>query len=225
METGSREYQKAVQYLSSEIRNGNINIGDRLPTERALAEQLCISRNSTREALRTLENMGLIESRRGSGNYFTGNISKKFSEMIRLLVQIRLVSQKDICDFRRTMEKSVCASIMQRSDTDLSEMQRLLEATPEDTDELPAKDRQFHYLLVQTSDNRFWIEMMDAVSDVYLEWVRGVLKSSGGVLRSRTHNAHQKILAALEAKDRDACEAAIDEHYDIIEDAMGYDSR
>lgn len=225
MDTGSREYQKAVQYLSSEIRDGNINIGDRLPTERALAEQLCISRNSTREALRTLENMGLIESRRGSGNYFTGNISKKFSEMIRLLVQIRLVSQKDICDFRRTMEKSVCASIIQRSDTDLSEMQRLLKATPEDTDALAAKDRQFHYLLVQTSDNRFWIEMMDAVSDVYLEWVRDVLKSSGGVLRSRTHKAHQKILAALEAKDRDACEAAIDEHYDIIEDAMGDESR
>ena len=59
------------------------------------------------------------------------------------------------------------------------------------------------------------------MSDVYLEWVRDVLKSSGGVLRSRTHNAHQKILAALEAKDRDACEAAIDEHYDIIEAAMG----
>lgn len=225
MKTGSREYQKAVQYLSSEIRNGNINIGDRLPTERALAEQLCISRNSTREALRTLENMGLIESCRGSGNYFTGNISKKFSEMIRLLVQIRLVSQKDICDFRRTMEKSVCASIIQRSDTDLSELQRLLEAMPEDTDELAAKDRQFHYLLVQTSDNRFWIEMMDAVSDVYLEWVRDVLQNSGGGLRDRTHNAHRKILAALEAKDRDACEAAIDEHYDIIEDAMGADSR
>lgn len=225
METGSREYQKAVQYLSSEIRNGNINIGDRLPTERALAEQLCISRNSTREALRTLENMGLIESRRGSGNYFTGNISKKFSEMIRMLVQIRLVSQKDICDFRRTMEKSVCASIIQRSDTDLSELQRLLEATPENTDELAENDRQFHYLLVQTSDNRFWIEMMEAVSDVYLEWVREVLQNSEDDVRNRTHNAHQKILVALRAKDRDACEAAIDEHYDIIEAAMGYDSR
>ncbi len=225
METGNREYQKAVQYLCSEIRNGNIDIGDRLPTERALAEQLCISRNSTREALRTLENMGLIESRRGSGNYFTGNISKKFSEMIKLLVQIRLVSRKDICDFRRTMEKSVCASIIQRGDTDLSELQRLLEAMPEDTDELAANDRQFHYLLVQTSDNRFWIEMMDAVSDVYLEWVRDVLQSPDSGIRSRTRNAHRKILAAIVAKDRDACEAAIDEHYDIIEAAMCDDGR
>ena len=225
METGSREYQKAVQYLCSEIRNGSIDIGDRLPTERALAEQLCISRNSTREALRTLENMGLIESRRGSGNYFTGNISKKFSEMIRLLVQIRMVSRKDVCDFRRTMEKSVCASIIQHGDTDLSAPKQLLEAMPEDTGELAAKDRQFHYLLVQTSDNRFWIELMDAVSDVYLEWVRAVLESSESSIRDRTHNAHRKILAALEAKDRSACEAAIDEHYDIIEDAMGDDSR
>ena len=55
MKENSREYQKAVDYICSEIANGNISIGDRLPTERTLSGQLGISRNSTREALRSLE--------------------------------------------------------------------------------------------------------------------------------------------------------------------------
>ena len=98
MKENSREYQKAVDYICSEIAKGNISIGDRLPTERTLSEKLGISRNSTREALRSLENMGITESVRGSGNYYTGNVSKKFSEMIRTLLMIKVVSKKDICD-------------------------------------------------------------------------------------------------------------------------------
>ena len=70
MKENSREYQKAVDYICSEIANGNISIGDRLPTERTLSGQLGISRNSTREALRSLENMGtdkLIQDLRNAG--------------------------------------------------------------------------------------------------------------------------------------------------------------
>ena len=93
MEETTREYQRAIRYLCGCIRDGSIAVGDRLPTERTLSETLQISRNSTREALRSMENMGIVESRRGSGSYYTGNISKKLSEMIRTLLLIRLVSQ------------------------------------------------------------------------------------------------------------------------------------
>ena len=74
---GNREYQKVIDYLCDEIREGRIRQGDRLPTERVLSEQLQISRNSTREALRSMDYMGIIESVQGSGNYYTGNVSKR----------------------------------------------------------------------------------------------------------------------------------------------------
>ena len=60
MEETTREYQRAIRYLCGCIRDGSIAVGDRLPTERTLSETLQISRNSTREALRSMENMGKI---------------------------------------------------------------------------------------------------------------------------------------------------------------------
>lgn len=220
METNSREYQKAVRYLCDEIKDGHIGIGDRLPTERVLALKLSISRNSTREALRTLENMGLIESKQGSGSYFTGNVSKKFSEMIRLLILTKLISKKDICDFRRTMEKSVCLIIIKKEDFDFTKLTDILTKKPHSIEETAENDRLFHLTLVQASDNRFWIEMMNAICDVYHDWFNNVLQSSDAKTKSRLHKAHENILYAIKLKDRDACENAIDEHYDIIDSEL-----
>ena len=57
-----REYQKVIDYLYKLIESGQLTVGERLPTERTLAETLSISRNSIREAIRSLENMGIIEN-------------------------------------------------------------------------------------------------------------------------------------------------------------------
>lgn len=96
MSENRREYQKAIDYLSDQIRAGTLTVGSRLPTERAIAEALGISRNSTREALRTMENMGMIESKQGSGHYLTGSISNSLSGMIRMMLLLNRTSQKEM---------------------------------------------------------------------------------------------------------------------------------
>ena len=209
MKENSREYQKAVDYICSEIANGNISIGDRLPTERTLSGQLGISRNSTREALRSLENMGITESVRGSGNYYTGNVSKKFSEMIRTLLMIKVVSKKDICDFRRTMELSVCMTIMNKSDFDFTEIESVLNKETISTDDEVDKDKMFHYLLA-----------MYAVIDVYRGWIDEVIKIIGIDTKEKLDTAHKNILSSLISKDKEKCENAINLHYDIIDDVL-----
>ena len=220
MESNSREYYKVIDYLFNEIHNGSLKMGDRLPTERTLSDQLHISRNSTREALRSLENMGAIECRQGSGNYFTGNISKKFSEMIRLLILIKRISQKDICDFRRTIEKSICNDIIMNGNADIKELEQLLSCSASNIDEETENDRLFHYTLIQASNNFFLIELMDAVCDIYREWVNDVLCTADEVTKSFLKEAHGRIAAAIKQKDRAACEQAIDEHYNIIDKAL-----
>ena len=203
MKENSREYQKAVDYICSEIANGNISIGDRLPTERTLSGQLGISRNSTREALRSLENMGITESVRGSGNYYTGNVSKK-----------------DICDFRRTMELSVCMTIMNKSDFDFTEIESVLNKETISTDDEVDKDKMFHYLLAMSSGNVFWMAIMDAVIDVYRGWIDEVIKIIGIDTKEKLDTAHKNILSSLISKDKEKCENAINLHYDIIDDVL-----
>lgn len=215
---GNREYQKVIDYLCDEIREGRIRQGDRLPTERVLSEQLQISRNSTREALRSMDYMGIIESVQGSGNYYTGNVSKRLSEMLRIFLRIKLVTREEICDFRRTMEKAICASVIENPEAKLQEVESLLEQgnTGEQEEDAAEHDRQFHYLLAAASGNHLWMELMDAVSDVYREWIDEILRQSDEQTKQALHRAHREIFRALKEKDREACKAAIDAHYDLV---------
>ena len=64
-----RLYEDIVQQFSSLIRQGALKPGERLPSERVLAEQLQVSRSSVREAIRSLELQGLVISKRGSGTF------------------------------------------------------------------------------------------------------------------------------------------------------------
>ena len=61
-----REFEKVIDYIIGEIREGRAVVGSEIPSERQISAELCISRNSVREGVRALENMGVVESRHGS---------------------------------------------------------------------------------------------------------------------------------------------------------------
>ncbi|MGY0399872.1 MAG: GntR family transcriptional regulator, partial [Ostreibacterium sp.] len=69
IETGNRHYQVIAKRLQAHIIDKRYRIGDRLPSERQLADELTVSRSLLREALIMLEIEGLVEVRRGSGIY------------------------------------------------------------------------------------------------------------------------------------------------------------
>ena len=215
-----REYEKAVDYVRKMIRSGSLNVGDRLPTERELSLELDISRNSTREAMRMLENMGIIVSRHGSGNYISGNMEKTISDMIHMMLALKQVSRNDICDFRRSMEKTVCHAIIDRlenSDISIPELDIAagLVITMDCNDS--EMDRRFHYLLVKASGNAFIDILMSALIDVYREWIDDALEAINGDDKLLLKKAHEDIINALHSRDKSACDRAIDMHYDINE--------
>ena len=74
-------YFTVIEYIQTLVRNGHLTIGDKLPSERQLMETLGLSRNSIREALRSLENIGIIESRHGQGNYLVNHAGKSLGSM------------------------------------------------------------------------------------------------------------------------------------------------
>ena len=66
-----KTYERVINYVKDEIWRGNLKRGERLPSERDLAELLGVSRNSVREAMRTLSLMGFISSIHGGGNFIS----------------------------------------------------------------------------------------------------------------------------------------------------------
>lgn len=214
----NHEYEKVIDYIRNQIEAENLTINSKLPTERAIAEELSISRNSTREALRILEHMGILKSIHGSGNYLTDNISMQMSEMLRYMILLKSISKLDICHFRRDMEKTVCRVVMKSeiSEDELDKISDILNSESDKYDEVE-RDRLFHYSLIYATNNKLWICFMEAIMDIYREWIDEVLSNADIDTKKLLKEVHNSIFSSIKERDMAKCEASIDKHYDIIE--------
>ena len=113
-ENGLQEYTKAIGYIYELVNDGTLEVGSKLPTERAIAQQLGIGRNSTREALSILHGMGIIERRQGSGNYISSDAGKSIGQIILMMLALKRIDREDICEFRRCMEKTMCRAAIKK---------------------------------------------------------------------------------------------------------------
>ena len=216
-----KEYNKAIEYVMDQIKDGNLGIGSKLPAERALAETLGIGRNSTREALRTLENMGVISSKQGSGNFVTGDMTSVLPGMLEMMMVLSRFDKEELHSFRHNMEKTVCSMILQSGDRAKEIARKALrilnEAAVSAEDEIDI-DMRFHFALVEGTGNRLMISLMQSVSEIYTDMISQVLSSADEEKKNRLFKAHEEIAKALEAGDEAKCFKALDEHYNIIEE-------
>ncbi len=95
-----------VEQLEGMILEGTLKSGERLPAERALAEQFGVSRPSLREAIQKLAAKGLLVSRQGGGNYVAESLGSTFSDPLLHLLENNSEAQRDLLEFRQTLEAS-----------------------------------------------------------------------------------------------------------------------
>lgn len=221
----NREYQKAIDYLCGLIEEKKISIGDRLPTERKMAETLSIGRNSTREALKMLEKLGMVESRQGSGNYLAANMSGTISKCIEMMILLNQTSQEEVIAFRRELDFIICKEIISKDTVPRWENQLKNILTVEwgslSHDEQVELDRKIHFTLIQASENSLWICIAEAIASVYRKWIDCAIgKAEQDVLR-KMQNTHYEMVSALLERNLQRCEKAINTHYDLIDGVFG----
>ena len=112
-----KPYQLVIDHIKDDILNGVLKPGDRLPGERELAEQLGISRNSVREGLRILENMGVTASRHGAGHYVSLNFDVPMTEMLSLIYTMKNMGRDDLNQFRYCLWTRSCPRRLRRTGT------------------------------------------------------------------------------------------------------------
>lgn len=162
-----RVFEDVVDYVQNLVLDGWLRGGDKLPTERELARSLDVSRASIREAMRSLEIVGLVESRQGGGNYIRGHLGKSLLEPLSLLFQINGGRLEDVLELRRIVEVAAAAVAATRlSDGDRRELEGLL-AELDGTDHEERKallDKQMHVKIVSLSGNPLLIGLYDSIS-------------------------------------------------------------
>lgn len=214
------EYEKAIDYIFGMIQNKALTVGSKLPTERAIAQELNIGRNSTREALSILHGMGMVKSVQGSGNYICADANKTIFQILTVMLALGSITQKDVCEFRRAMEKTVCMLLLEKgiSEDTGKEMKRLLDNMK--NDQPVRSDREFHALLVTAAHNELLSTIMGAVMTVYQEWIDLVLKKADPQTKDILVSYHEDIYNGIKNKSESLVNEAIDKHYDLIEELL-----
>ena len=217
------EYEKAIDYILSMIQQGELTVGSKLPTERAIADRLSIGRNSTREALSILHGMGMVDRVHGSGNYISENANGTMRQMLVMMLALGTITKKDICEFRRVMEKATCTLILSKG---LKEEHRLqLEKMLSDMKKASGKkqaalDKELHLLLIRASENSLLETIMSAVMTVYRDWIDVALSKAGSDAKAKLRDCHNGIVGGLASGDADEVSRNIDAHYDLTEELI-----
>lgn len=206
-----------VSTLESMIVEGTLKAGERLPAERALAEQMGVSRPSLREALQKLAAKGLLVSRQGGGNYVADALGSTFSDPLLHLLETNPNVQLDLLEFRHTLEGS-CAFYATQRATALDH-QRLTQAFASlqqcyasegelDRGQEALADANFHLAIAEASHNAVLLHTIRGLFDLLK---RNVMTNIGGMyaLRGETRDMlmaqHSELFnAIIEGRAEDA---------------------
>jgi GntR family transcriptional repressor for pyruvate dehydrogenase complex len=210
-----------VEQLEGMILEGTLKSGERLPAERALAEQFGVSRPSLREAIQKLAAKGLLISRQGGGNYVVESLGSTFSDPLLHLLENNPEAQRDLLEFRQTLEAS-CAYYAALRATEV-DRERLTAAFEELQDcytrsdevsraEEGAADARFHLAIAEASHNAVLLHTIRGLFDLLK---RNVVTNIGGMYQQRTEtrdmliNQHRDLyLAIIEGRAEPAREVS-----------------
>ncbi|MBT6586541.1 MAG: FadR family transcriptional regulator, partial [Gammaproteobacteria bacterium] len=151
IETQDRLYVRVARRIENLVSSGEVGAGDKLPSERDLAEMLQVSRPSIREAMIALEVSGVIEVRTGSGIYVADQ-SRRLSSR----VADEGIGPFEILEMRLLIEPETCALAAERiSDDQLEQLRKIYNemGRTNGTSEVEAFDSQFHNLIAEASEN------------------------------------------------------------------------
>jgi len=188
-----------VERLEGMILEGTLKSGERLPAERALAEQFGVSRPSLREAIQKLTAKGLLISRQGGGNYVVESLGSTFSDPLLHLLESNPEAQRDLLEFRHTLEAS-CAYYAALRATEV-DRERLTAAFEELQDcytradhvsraEEGAADAKFHLAIAEASHNAVLLHTIRGLFDLLK---RNVVTNIGGMYKQRTETRDMLI--------------------------------
>jgi len=209
-----RTYEEITSRLHTLVVNDGLKPGDRLPPERQLAIMFGVSRNSVREAIKSLEQHGMLVSKPGAGTFVAASSKGNLASALEDAFARERHRLDDIFELRLLLEPQITHLAAQRiSPAELEELQKLIEEYEQNMqDGLPVffLDQAFHDAIAAATGNQSIMLLMEQMHDLLGE-------SRDDALQSPARNAnslrdHIEILSALSELDPDRARDAMSEH-------------
>jgi GntR family transcriptional regulator, transcriptional repressor for pyruvate dehydrogenase complex len=217
----SRVYKAVAQQLEERIL-AYLKPGDMFPSERELVQVLGVSRSSVREAIHSLELMGLVEVRQGVGAVVRDPAADSHVGPIADALLQKQEHIAELLDVRKLLEPPVARIAAHHiTPEQILEMEKLLQRQEEKLSRNEPgveEDSSFHYTIAAAADNSVVLRLVDVLMDLLRETREKALQIDGRAERSLA--GHRRILAALKARDAAGAGEAMLQHVSEIEDIV-----
>lgn len=220
----SKIYEQIAAQIEQVILSGELRSGDRLPTERELAVQFGASRTAVREAMKLLEQKGLVEMRPGRGTHVIDGTSAAMRDSLGLMMRVgQFGSSVSLVELREILEPEIAALAAARAGNEeiaaMREAVRIMDESLADATAFIQADNDFHRALAAGSKNVLILALLDSIVDMLSEQRTLIFSVEGGPQRGQHH--HKLILDAVERHDSDAARAAMRAHLRQVRDDVG----
>lgn len=214
-----RRYEQVAEQIHGLIGKGALATGDRLPPERELASRFGVARSTIRDAIRTLEVMGIVEPRQGHGTVVRDLSTDALVVPLANVLSRRRDQVAELLDVRRMIEPALAARAARNATPDeIDKLDAILRRQAEKMkrkEQTIEEDSEFHYGIALAARNGVVLKILDVLMDLLRESRTRSLQVPGRPERS--YAGHKRVLAAIKRRDPRAAEAAVRKHLEEIE--------
>jgi len=208
-----RAYESVVAKIRLLIEKEKLGPGDLLPPERQLSSQFKVSRHSLREAIRVLQEQGVLSAKQGSGNYIQaashadlvralGFSTKGSTRKLFDLFQLREMLEPQIAGLAAKMATEKQRQIIREISTELENITEF--------DQGQRTDHRFHEAIAAATGNELLFNMLQELNKSMLPSTSSSKEQKRR--KSISNEGHRRIVEAIEAKDADAATKAMRLH-------------
>jgi DNA-binding FadR family transcriptional regulator len=218
----TKRADEVVRAIENLIIDNNMQPGDKIPSQPELSASLQVGSRSIREAIRSLESRGLLETKQGKGVFIKNNNMEFFLEMLKDSLVFHLPKEKktllDLAHTRKMIETNVIYNIAVDTPPGfISEFSLLLDLLDEKavSDEIEAYnllDVELHKMLIKASGNNIIISVYNHLFELL---VRSFQKT-GGMRGSKetSQREHRQMLVAIMSSDGESARNLMEKHID-----------
>lgn len=205
--------KETFDYLLKNIMTGTWKKGEKIPSENELREALNVSRHTIRAAISNLNMLGLLETRRGEGNYVNETGIGLYADFLLPYLIINRQNVSQIIEFRESIEvASAYYAAIRATQNDIDKIRQQLELCKKNvnnTEIYPAYDMEFHSTIAEASKNELLYQSLCVIKKNCFDAIRDYFDES---MASEGADYHDKIYAAICKHDADEARKCMESH-------------
>ena len=221
-------YENIVNSIRGLIETGELKKGERLPSERKLSDQFGVSRTAVREAIKSLNEIGVLDVQVGRGTFVSKDASTKLIDKMGLLMMMESVNTSDLHEVRQVLEIPIIRlAALNRKQKNIENLEQLLEEMKKNIDKPEVfikADTNFHLELARATQHTVFYILINTIVTI-LQNAREFILQFDKEEYKKAIFYHGEILRYVTNEDSDGAELSMKAHLKHVGDTLEMTSK